>query len=116
MAVEAVVVEAVEAARTIPIAPSNVTMMMPTALCAQVFAPVQTIVIRPCAAQTFLSAATTVPMVLINMVLHVTAARVDILPRMNLGLEMHGSLATARLTVVLGARQCSGALVLGCVP
>ena len=57
-------------------------------------------------------------MVLINMVLRVTAARVDIRPRMNLGLEMHGSLATARTTaVVLGvARQCSGALVLGCVP
>ena len=56
------------AARIIPIAPSNVATMMPTACCAQVFAPAQTIVTIPCAAQTCQSAATTVLMVLINMV------------------------------------------------
>ena len=67
--VEAVVVEAVEAARIpTPTAPSNVTMMMPTACCAQLFARTRRIVIRPCAAQMFLSAVTTVPMVLMNMV------------------------------------------------
>jgi hypothetical protein len=66
-----VVVEAVavEAARIpTPTAPSNVTMMMPTACCAQLFARTKRIVSRPCAAQMFLSAVTTVPMVLMNMV------------------------------------------------
>jgi hypothetical protein len=70
--VEAVEVEeavAVEAARIpTPTAPSNVTMMMPTACCAQLFARTRRIVSRPCAAQMFLSAVTTVPMVLMNMV------------------------------------------------
>ena len=97
-----------------PTALSNVTMMMPTACCAQVFAPAQTIVTRRYVAQMCQSAVTTVPMVLMNTVQHVTVAMVDSRPHMKFGVEMHGSRAIARPTVVVGTRQCSGVLVRGC--
>ena len=107
-------VEAAAVARIpTPTALSNVTMMMPTACCAQVFAPAQTIVTRRYVAQMCQSAVTTVPMVLMNTVQHVTVAMVDSRPHMKFGVEMHGSRAIARPTVVVGTRQCSGVLVLG---